>query len=36
MTAPNRSTLWGRILVDELASGGLEAVCIAPGVDLRR
>ncbi|MWV41107.1 2-succinyl-5-enolpyruvyl-6-hydroxy-3-cyclohexene-1-carboxylic-acid synthase [Natrialba sp. INN-245] len=31
MTAPNRSTLWGRILVDELASGGIEAVCIAPG-----
>ncbi|RQG97030.1 2-succinyl-5-enolpyruvyl-6-hydroxy-3-cyclohexene-1-carboxylic-acid synthase [Natrarchaeobius chitinivorans] len=31
MTAPNRSTLWGRVLVDELAAGGLEAVCIAPG-----
>ncbi|MEY7849885.1 2-succinyl-5-enolpyruvyl-6-hydroxy-3-cyclohexene-1-carboxylic-acid synthase [Natrarchaeobius sp. A-rgal3] len=31
MTAPNRSSLWGRTLVDELASGGLEAVCIAPG-----
>ncbi|RQG89824.1 2-succinyl-5-enolpyruvyl-6-hydroxy-3-cyclohexene-1-carboxylic-acid synthase [Natrarchaeobius halalkaliphilus] len=31
MTAPNRSTLWGRILVDELAKGGLEAVCLAPG-----
>ncbi|WP_436343591.1 2-succinyl-5-enolpyruvyl-6-hydroxy-3-cyclohexene-1-carboxylic-acid synthase [Natronorubrum sp. FCH18a] len=31
MTAPNRATLWGRILVDELAKGGLEAVCIAPG-----
>ncbi|MDQ2048902.1 2-succinyl-5-enolpyruvyl-6-hydroxy-3-cyclohexene-1-carboxylic-acid synthase [Natronolimnohabitans sp. A-GB9] len=31
MSAPNRSTLWGRTLVDELASGGLEAVCIAPG-----
>ncbi|WP_247000486.1 2-succinyl-5-enolpyruvyl-6-hydroxy-3-cyclohexene-1-carboxylic-acid synthase [Halosolutus gelatinilyticus] len=31
MTAPNRATLWGRVLVDELATGGLEAVCIAPG-----
>ena len=31
MTAPNRNTLWGRVLVDELAAGGLEAVCIAPG-----
>lgn len=31
MTAPNRATLWGRILVDELAAGGLEAVCLAPG-----
>ena len=31
MTAPNRATLWGRILADELAKGGLEAVCIAPG-----
>ncbi|WP_049923289.1 2-succinyl-5-enolpyruvyl-6-hydroxy-3-cyclohexene-1-carboxylic-acid synthase [Halopiger djelfimassiliensis] len=31
MTAPNRATLWGRILVDELANGGLDAVCIAPG-----
>ncbi|RQG97624.1 2-succinyl-5-enolpyruvyl-6-hydroxy-3-cyclohexene-1-carboxylic-acid synthase [Natrarchaeobius oligotrophus] len=31
MTAPNRATLWGRTLVDELAAGGLEAVCIAPG-----
>ncbi|WP_265111589.1 2-succinyl-5-enolpyruvyl-6-hydroxy-3-cyclohexene-1-carboxylic-acid synthase [Halosolutus halophilus] len=31
MTAPNRATLWGRVLVDELAKGGLEAVCIAPG-----
>ncbi|WP_254763978.1 2-succinyl-5-enolpyruvyl-6-hydroxy-3-cyclohexene-1-carboxylic-acid synthase [Natrinema marinum] len=31
MTAPNRATLWGRVLVDELANGGLEAVCIAPG-----
>ncbi|WP_339103701.1 2-succinyl-5-enolpyruvyl-6-hydroxy-3-cyclohexene-1-carboxylic-acid synthase [Haloterrigena salinisoli] len=31
MSAPNRATLWGRVLVDELAKGGLEAVCIAPG-----
>lgn len=31
MTAPNRSTLWGRTLVEELVSGGLRAVCIAPG-----
>src|SRR6056297_3298760 len=31
MTAPNRATLWGRILADELAKSGLEAVCIAPG-----
>ncbi|AXR78129.1 2-succinyl-5-enolpyruvyl-6-hydroxy-3-cyclohexene-1-carboxylic-acid synthase [Natrarchaeobaculum sulfurireducens] len=31
MTAPNRATLWGRTLVDELTAGGLEAVCIAPG-----
>ncbi|MCU4924758.1 2-succinyl-5-enolpyruvyl-6-hydroxy-3-cyclohexene-1-carboxylic-acid synthase [Halobacteria archaeon AArc-dxtr1] len=28
---PNRATLWGRAIVDELAAGGLEAVCIAPG-----
>ncbi|GAB3663512.1 2-succinyl-5-enolpyruvyl-6-hydroxy-3-cyclohexene-1-carboxylic-acid synthase [Halopiger thermotolerans] len=31
MSAPNRATLWGRVLADELAAGGLEAVCIAPG-----
>ncbi len=31
MTVPNRATLWGRVLVDELANGGLDAVCIAPG-----
>src|SRR6056297_1242791 len=31
MTAPNRATLWGRVLADELAKGGLEAACIAPG-----
>ncbi|MXV64345.1 2-succinyl-5-enolpyruvyl-6-hydroxy-3-cyclohexene-1-carboxylic-acid synthase [Natronorubrum sp. JWXQ-INN-674] len=31
MAAPNRATLWGRVLADELAKGGLEGVCIAPG-----
>ncbi|MFC4245717.1 2-succinyl-5-enolpyruvyl-6-hydroxy-3-cyclohexene-1-carboxylic-acid synthase [Natribaculum luteum] len=31
MTAPNRNTLWGNVLVDELVASGLEAVCIAPG-----
>ncbi|HKL28705.1 MAG TPA: 2-succinyl-5-enolpyruvyl-6-hydroxy-3-cyclohexene-1-carboxylic-acid synthase, partial [Natrialbaceae archaeon] len=31
MTAPNRNTLWAATLVDELAAGGLSAVCIAPG-----
>jgi 2-succinyl-5-enolpyruvyl-6-hydroxy-3-cyclohexene-1-carboxylate synthase len=31
MTAPNRNTLWARSLVDELAAGGVTAVCIAPG-----
>lgn len=31
MTAPNLATLWGRTIVEELAAGGLEAVCIAPG-----
>ncbi|GAB7017556.1 2-succinyl-5-enolpyruvyl-6-hydroxy-3-cyclohexene-1-carboxylic-acid synthase [Halostagnicola bangensis] len=29
--APNEATLWARLLVEELAAGGLEAVCIAPG-----
>lgn len=29
--APNRTLLWAKIFVDELARGGLEAVCIAPG-----
>lgn len=28
---PNRNTLWGSVLADELAAGGLEAVCLAPG-----
>ncbi|MDF9746662.1 2-succinyl-5-enolpyruvyl-6-hydroxy-3-cyclohexene-1-carboxylic-acid synthase [Natrinema salsiterrestre] len=31
MNAPNRATLWGRVLADELAESGLEAACIAPG-----
>ncbi|MHC3438322.1 2-succinyl-5-enolpyruvyl-6-hydroxy-3-cyclohexene-1-carboxylic-acid synthase [Natrialbaceae archaeon A-gly3] len=31
MTVPNRATLWGRILAEELSSSGLEAVCLAPG-----
>jgi len=31
MTAPNRSTLWGEVIVDELAKSGLEAICLAPG-----
>jgi 2-succinyl-5-enolpyruvyl-6-hydroxy-3-cyclohexene-1-carboxylate synthase len=31
MTAPNRSTLWGDLIVDELAKAGVEVVCLAPG-----
>jgi len=31
MTAPNRSTLWGETLVDELVAAGVETACIAPG-----
>ncbi|MFT4921969.1 MAG: 2-succinyl-5-enolpyruvyl-6-hydroxy-3-cyclohexene-1-carboxylate synthase, partial [Haloarculaceae archaeon] len=31
MTAPNRNTLWGEVLVEELAAAGLEAVCLTPG-----
>ena len=31
MTAPNRNVLWARALVDELAKGGVDAACIAPG-----
>jgi 2-succinyl-5-enolpyruvyl-6-hydroxy-3-cyclohexene-1-carboxylate synthase len=30
-TAPNRNTLWARAFVDELAKGGVDAVCITPG-----
>ncbi|WP_459193975.1 2-succinyl-5-enolpyruvyl-6-hydroxy-3-cyclohexene-1-carboxylic-acid synthase [Halosimplex sp. J119] len=31
MTAPNRATLWGRTLADELAASGVTAACISPG-----
>ncbi|WP_338728393.1 2-succinyl-5-enolpyruvyl-6-hydroxy-3-cyclohexene-1-carboxylic-acid synthase [Haladaptatus sp. DJG-WS-42] len=31
MSAPNKNTLWARVLVDEFAKAGLDAVCIAPG-----
>jgi 2-succinyl-5-enolpyruvyl-6-hydroxy-3-cyclohexene-1-carboxylate synthase len=31
VTAPNRSTLHGRAVVDELARGGVSAACVAPG-----
>ena len=31
MNAPNRSTLWGQIVAEELVAGGLEGVCVAPG-----
>ncbi len=31
MTAPNRATLWGRVIVDELVKSGVTDVCIAPG-----
>jgi 2-succinyl-5-enolpyruvyl-6-hydroxy-3-cyclohexene-1-carboxylate synthase len=31
MTEPNRNTLWARALVDELAKGGVSAVCVTPG-----
>ncbi|WP_277555711.1 2-succinyl-5-enolpyruvyl-6-hydroxy-3-cyclohexene-1-carboxylic-acid synthase [Halobaculum limi] len=29
--APNRNTLWGRAIADELAAAGVDAVCITPG-----
>ena len=28
---PNRNALWGRVVADELAKAGVEAVCLAPG-----
>jgi len=31
MTAPNRATLWGRTLVDELAKSGVTAAVVSPG-----
>jgi 2-succinyl-5-enolpyruvyl-6-hydroxy-3-cyclohexene-1-carboxylate synthase len=31
MTHPNRNTLWGETLVEELAAAGVEAACISPG-----
>lgn len=31
MRAPNKNLLWAKIVVDELARGGLREVCIAPG-----
>jgi 2-succinyl-5-enolpyruvyl-6-hydroxy-3-cyclohexene-1-carboxylate synthase len=31
MSAPNRNTLWGRAIAEELAATGVEAVCVAPG-----
>ncbi|MFC7137302.1 2-succinyl-5-enolpyruvyl-6-hydroxy-3-cyclohexene-1-carboxylic-acid synthase [Halobaculum litoreum] len=30
-SAPNRNTLWGRAVADELAAAGVDAVCITPG-----
>jgi 2-succinyl-5-enolpyruvyl-6-hydroxy-3-cyclohexene-1-carboxylate synthase len=31
MTAPNRATLWGRTLVDELVASGVTAAVVSPG-----
>jgi 2-succinyl-5-enolpyruvyl-6-hydroxy-3-cyclohexene-1-carboxylate synthase len=31
MTAPNRATLWGRAIVEELVASGVGAVCLSPG-----
>ncbi|MFB6092920.1 MAG: 2-succinyl-5-enolpyruvyl-6-hydroxy-3-cyclohexene-1-carboxylic-acid synthase [Haloquadratum sp.] len=30
-TDPNRNALWARVVVDELAAVGVDAVCISPG-----
>jgi len=31
MTAPNRATLWGETIVEELVAAGVDTACIAPG-----
>lgn len=31
MSAPNRATLYARVLVDELVKAGVSTVCVAPG-----
>ncbi len=31
MSEPNRNTLWGRVMVEELVRAGVNAVCVAPG-----
>jgi len=31
MSVPNRATLWGRVIVDELAASGVEKVCLVSG-----
>jgi 2-succinyl-5-enolpyruvyl-6-hydroxy-3-cyclohexene-1-carboxylate synthase len=31
VTDPNRNTLWGRVLADELAAAGVDTVCVSPG-----
>lgn len=31
MSVPNRNTLWAQTLIEELASSGIEAVCVSPG-----
>jgi len=31
VTDPNRNALWGRVLADELAAAGVDAVCVSPG-----
>jgi 2-succinyl-5-enolpyruvyl-6-hydroxy-3-cyclohexene-1-carboxylate synthase len=31
VTDPNRNTLWGRVLAEELAAAGVDTVCISPG-----
>ncbi|MEZ3114379.1 2-succinyl-5-enolpyruvyl-6-hydroxy-3-cyclohexene-1-carboxylic-acid synthase [Halobaculum sp. MBLA0147] len=30
-TDPNRNTLWGRAVAEELVAGGVSAVCVTPG-----